>query len=1781
MKLRIFLISAYCWIFCESILNHFDKNKDVHIITNVLHEVADEYLLKEDNQLNIVTIETKSQLLMEVSRNFVGKAKEKFSFQTIHHKSFLLNSNSTLASSSFLFMERTSTLRDIEHFYEIERKQNLPIKYFAFISDLTYDELKTSNIYKFYMRIPMMKSAIFLYTYFITNDVDTVTLSTVEWFSPYRCNRAHLTKLNSFDKKTKKWNSKLKYSEKFMNYYKCELVMMLPVPQREGSLHHVSGYAFVNNEQTGFEIHGVSPVIVEIASKFHNFTSGYQPVFMRPKWLRSFHPEPINPVLINKSFKYSNIYFEIAPIDVVNTELRISKVVANLNGYMLVTPGERFTPYEKFLLPFDATTWIFLAITFLVTFVVIFIVNYLTLHVQQIVYGNNVKTPTLNVVRIFFGMAQMRLPNENFSRLILVIFVYFCLIFRTCFQSKFFEFMTSEPRQPPPRTITDLIDKNFSVYATSSNIAAAGGIFRIEKWPNITEVTEKYFNYAYLTQSQNASARMALATDEFYMNFFDLQKKKRIHDWKKLEYTTLWSSYDVFIFHGTAFYFRMLFKIIDSLIPTGIMHHLIQEHFTKKFKFQKVQKIPRILNVNDLLFGFNIWLGFCVISFIGFVLEILTKLLKKPKKMKYAKIHPSFEDKEIEVFTTISPDLIKNFKTKKYQQTEKEVFEENQKTNENNKFEDDNIEDLILEYLLKTSVFLFFESLENYGEIEKLYQVVRNYNQPIKYFAFIPNLTFDKLNSSNIFEIYGRIPIFANAIFPHAYFITNEVDTVTLSTVEWFSPHGCNHPYLHKLNVFDKKSQKWNSKLKNYEKFLNYHNCELVMMLPIPFGDGSVYHVSGYSIPNQALTNFEIRGITPKIFEIAAQYHNFNAEYQPVLIEDNWMLNRQRHIPKIIGINGSAKEIDVYFEIAPVNSVNTGLRISNVVTNLNVWMFVTPAEKYSPYEKFFLPFDLPTWVLLLITFLMTFVSIFIINQLSKSVQNLIYGQNIETPIWNVISIFFGISQTKLPSKNFSRFILTIFVYFCLIFRTCFQSKFFEFMTSEPRQPPPKSIEDLIDRNYTVYALKATLYLSQTKEHKKIQLNIQEANVQFFSTAFLTQSQNSSAKIALSVDDYFLNYHDSLSRERNYEWNKIDNFVFYTTQDVFLFHANAYYFHVTTEFMANANENFAYNLRSFKVNDINNLYILTNPSFLFFDSLNKFEYIEQVIDVIHLRNQQIKHFVFIPNLSFKELQYSSIFESYDRIPLHRNAVFMYTYFITNEIKTVTLSTVEWFSSYGCNRPHLHKINFYNKKSRSWNKKLKDYEKFRNFHNCELVMMLPTPLDDGTLYYVSGFALPNQQHTNFEIHGISTVIFEIMSPLHNFTATYQPANIRPDWIKLIETIPPELVMINETIKEPDIYFEISPLIVFHNRLQISKVVTNLDILMYVTPGEKYTPYEKLFLPFDMLTWTLLVVFFLITFLTILFINQMPKSVKYLVYGYNVTTPTINVIRIFFGISQTKLPDKKFSMFLFIIFVYFCLIFRTCFQSKFFEYMTSEPRKPSPKSIGDLIDRNYRVYSMRATRDAASDINRVERWPDIIELDAHFFLDALLKQSQNASAKMALAVDDYFLNHIESQVKNKSYEWKKLKNVVLFRTYDVFIFHGAACYARILDNLINNLVATGIMKQLIENFYTKKWNFAIVKDLPQVLSVDDLSFGFNIWLVFCLVTIFTFLGEILCKFIRKTRKTKKINFAKVHPDSKHCNQINRILKPELIVKFRTDSKHKVDDSEASGTEITNTKI
>jgi hypothetical protein len=105
-----------------------------------------------------------------------------------------------------------------------------------------------------------------------------------------------------------------------------------------------------------------------------------------------------------------------------------------------ISTGEPYTTYEKFLLPFDAGTWICCGVVFVGAFFIIFLITISkSRKIRSIVYGDRVNSPTMNVLVAFFGQSQTILPSRSFARFILMLFILFCLIIRTGYQGLQFD----------------------------------------------------------------------------------------------------------------------------------------------------------------------------------------------------------------------------------------------------------------------------------------------------------------------------------------------------------------------------------------------------------------------------------------------------------------------------------------------------------------------------------------------------------------------------------------------------------------------------------------------------------------------------------------------------------------------------------------------------------------------------------------------------------------------------------------------------------------------------------------------------------------------------------------------------------------------------------------------------------------------------------------------------------------------------------------------------------------------------------------------------------------------------------------------------------------------------------------------------------------------------------------------------------------------------------------------------------------------------------------------
>jgi len=123
----------------------------------------------------------------------------------------------------------------------------------------------------------------------------------------------------------------------------------------------------------------------------------------------------------------------------------------------------------------------------------------------------------------------------------------------------------------------------------------------------------------------------------------------------------------------------------------------------------------------------------------------------------------------------------------------------------------------------------------------------------------------------------------------------------------------------------------------------------------------------------------------------------------------------------------------VEFSYGETNEVS----LSSFATDVSHMTFVVPpGEPYTALEKMFIMFDMETWIAIITFLIIGLVTIGAVNLMSRKAQDFVYGRNVITPTMNMFEVFLCGAQVRLPGRNFARFLLMMFIIWCLIIRTC-------------------------------------------------------------------------------------------------------------------------------------------------------------------------------------------------------------------------------------------------------------------------------------------------------------------------------------------------------------------------------------------------------------------------------------------------------------------------------------------------------------------------------------------------------------------------------------------------------------------------------------------------------------------------------------------------------------------------------------------------------------------------
>jgi len=258
---------------------------------------------------------------------------------------------------------------------------------------------------------------------------------------------------------------------------------------------------------------------------------------------------------------------------------------------------------------------------------------------------------------------------------------------------------------------------------------------------------------------------------------------------------------------------------------------------------------------------------------------------------------------------------------------------------------------------------------------------------------------------------------------------------------------------------------------------------------------------------------------------------------------------------------------------------------------------------------------------------------------------------------------------------------------------------------------------------------------------------------------------------------------------------------------------------------------------------------------------------------------------------------------------------------------------------------------------------------------------------------------------------------------------------------------------------------------------------------------------------------------------------STVRNFVFGRNVTTPTLNVLIAFFGLSQGVLPRRNFARFLLTLFIMWSLIIRTCYQGKLFEYLQGDMRNPEIQTIKELVKHNF-IYYYDKTNNAAQDFLNLE---DRKLLAAIFRTDKfdkndidynnwekILKCYLKSPSTSVLIADTFHVIDYHSTKPNKTW---LIMNERLHSTF----FGGldvtrAAYLAPSIRSAIENLTDNGIINYLMAAQYDKIYLQPEPEPKePEVLTLGQLAIGFKLYGIFVVVSLVAFLVELLNVCIR----------------------------------------------------------
>lgn len=291
------------------------------------------------------------------------------------------------------------------------------------------------------------------------------------------------------------------------------------------------------------------------------------------------------------------------------------------------------------------------------------------------------------------------------------------------------------------------------------------------------------------------------------------------------------------------------------------------------------------------------------------------------------------------------------------------------------------------------------------------------------------------------------------------------------------------------------------------------------------------------------------------------------------------------------------------------------------------------------------------------------------------------------------------------------------------------------------------------------------------------------------------------------------------------------------------------------------------------------------------------------------------------------------------------------------------------------------------------------------------------------------------------------------------------------------------------------------------------------------------EKLIYPFSKVVWILLIFSAVIAFCVVFIMKRRSRIAREIFFGMKLKDVSrvphyMNFVSISLGDTSTRLPIYNFGRFVLSLFLLVTIVLRSAYQGVFFNVMTKNVKFNEVKSIKEIYDSNFTVYTTPWYTDIIENHELLGKLKmKIIRAadEKNLIYDAITNEKFNGAL-----MEDYE-GAMQISRENETLENLKICKEKVQAMYVVNYARRDFYLLKEINLVIRRLVEGGItnfwIKSLINNHKT---NMEKEKNQPKVLNMKHVEGCFKLYLYGIIASLFAFLIEL---FSRKIFENKTV--------------------------------------------------